>query len=125
MWVTAYTDASYRPDTNTGSWAVWIRSVSGRVKESGICPKKVKDSFQAEYFSMLMGVKVALKSWKNIEGILLVNDCQGAIRSIWPWSPTQKTILWMREELDALRKDGHEIRTKHVKGHQRKGTPQS
>lgn len=116
FWVTAYTDASFRGDTGVASWAVWLRCPEGRFKKADVCPSKVINSFQAEYYSILQGIKLAIEQY-NPEGVLVVNDCDAAIRATWPWSSAPDGVLSFRKEIDCIRDNGLELRTKFVKGH--------
>lgn len=60
MWVTLYTDASFR---SQGGWGIWLRSELGRIVRSGECPKAVDDSAAAEMYAALKGIEICLENW--------------------------------------------------------------
>lgn len=124
FWVTVYTDASFKPETKWAAWAAWLKCSKGRHKEAFICPPEIRSSFQAEYYSIFMGIRLAVEKFEP-EGVLVVNDCEQAIRSVWPWNtPSDQIKIW-RKQIDEFRNKGLEIRTKMVKGHQGGRTIQS
>jgi len=120
MWVTAYTDASFRPEVNRGGWAVWLRSERGRVIRSGQCPSTIGDSMCAELYAIIMAIELTLAEWKDTKGIQLNTDCKSLVHRLYPWSDP-----FTREDLEALRLHAREVteaagirlRVKHVKGH--------
>src|SRR5438309_4046837 len=113
MWVTAYTDASYRPisrerrraeraagiPSHPGGWAVWVRSDLGRIVRNGPCPDFVHDSNSAELYAVYMAVKLTIETWGDgrdshgsdghpdwpVKGIMIHGDCM-AIESFIDWS---------------------------------------
>lgn len=122
--MTVYTDASFKPETQWAAWAAWLKCSKGRHKDASICPPEIRTSFQAEYYSILMGIKLAVEKFEP-EGILVVNDCEQAIRSVWPWNKVSDQITTWREQIDEIREKGIQIRTKMVKGHAGGKTVQS
>lgn len=124
LWVTVYTDASFRLDTKWAAWAAWLRCSEGRCKKSFICPPEVTSAFQAEYYSILMGITLAVEKFKP-QGILVCNDCDQAIKATWPWNKAQDQVAEWRKQIDEIREGGIQIRTKFVKAHAGGGTIQS
>lgn len=124
LWVTVYTDASFKAETKRAAGAIWLKSSKGRYKEAFLCPPEVYNSFQAEYYSIFMGIRRAKEKFEP-EGVLVANDCVQAVRAVWPWNtPSNQVKIW-REQIDEYRSGGLEIRTKIVKGHQGGRTIQS
>lgn len=119
IWTTAYTDASHMPTSNSTAYAFWAKSEFGRIKEADRCPKWVRDSVSAEAYAVFMAIDRTLRDWPQVGGILVVSDCEAAIRTAWPWSkpPKNKTLDRIRVLIGEL--EGKIcIRTRHVKGHQ-------
>jgi ribonuclease HI len=125
MWVTCYTDASYVFKTKTAAYAFWLKSDKGRVKFSGCCPGWVADSNSAEAYAIYAALKRAVEEWPETDGVLVVSDCDAAIRLCWPWSKDSKStcLRTVRKLIRSVKsRSGVDIRTRHVKGHQKNST---
>jgi ribonuclease HI len=119
MWVTAYTDASFRD--GRGSWAVWLRSGEGRIVQKGQCPPETDTSTGAELYAVWMAVKLATESWPQTAGVFINADCQAVLKALWPWSKElsrQSLSTLQKQIIDFTVQKNVKIRTKHVKGHQ-------
>lgn len=125
MWVTVYTDASFR---DIGGWAVWIRSEKGRIVRSGQCPRTVRDSADAEMYAAMKAVEICLENWGGVSGIQINSDCMMVVNALYPWSkPIRRdSILKIQDQIrQTLKAKGIRIRCKHVKGHSGKGNTRS
>ena len=125
MWVTLYSDASFR---TKGGWGIWLRSEKGRIVKSGECPDSVSDSAAAEMFAALMGIEVCLQNWDETKGIQVNADCLMVVNGLYPWSkPIQrKSIRVIQDKIKALLKEKNvRVRCKHVKGHSGTGNTRS
>jgi ribonuclease HI len=122
VWVTCYTDASYRRGDG-GSWAVWLRCSEGRIVTSGVCPAYVKESNAAELAAIFAGIYTARKSWPSTSGVLVCSDSQIALLACAFDSPLHRNPA-LRRLQERIRDVGVgiEIRTKWVKGHQPSST---
>jgi len=77
-WVTAYVDASCI--ARKGAWSAWLRGSAQRHQLSGLCPRAVKTSTEAEFFAVYAAVFRATRLWgAELEGILVKSDCRGAL----------------------------------------------
>lgn len=117
MWVTLYTDASFR---STGGWGIWLRSEKGRIVKSGECPATVDDSAAAEMFAAYVGIKICLEQWPDTRGIQVNSDCLMVVNALYPWSHPirRKSIRSIQETIrDLLRTKDVRVRCKHVKAH--------
>jgi ribonuclease HI len=125
MWVTLYTDASFR---TRGGWGIWLRSEKGRIVRSGECPDTVDDSAAAEMFAALIGIEICLKSWPETKGIQVNSDCLMVVNGLYPWSQPirRKSIRVIQEKIREILK-AKELRVmgKHVKGHSGTGNTRS
>jgi ribonuclease HI len=122
MWVTCYTDASWRNDR--GALAYWLRSSHGRIVEALACPPEVVCNHTAEFSAILAGVARALQAWNDVEGIQVNTDSQTAIQYLQYYAKlgSLKRTDWLafRKRLyETLDRRGCKIQFKHVKGHQR------
>jgi len=115
MWVTAYVDASFK---EKGTWAVWLRSESGRIVEHGQCPVEVWDNIRAEFYAAIKAVEIAVERWPHTTGVLIVSDCQTVV------DYTPHLAEDARGDLRTLQRQirkalgGRFVRTKKIKGHQ-------
>lgn len=122
MWVTLYTDASWRSDR--GSLAYWIRSDKGRIVEALSCPSEVRCNNTAEFAAIVVGVQRTLSLWDDVEGIQVNTDSQTAIAYLKFGVDTQslrrKDWLGYRTQLyEMLDQRNCKVQFKFVKGHQR------
>jgi len=131
FWVTCYTDASFRP--KGAGWAVWLRSLAGRVLRRGPCPPYVKNSLDAELSAIFAGVYVAWRTWGGaVRGVVIRTDCQSAIdllsgvtisaRFRRRWPGTIKLCTKIRAFAD---EHDIELDLRWVKGHQKGNTVQA
>jgi ribonuclease HI len=122
MWVTCYTDASWR--NNQGALAYWLRSSHGRIVEALACPPEVVCNHTAEFSAILAGVERALQAWNDVEGIQVNTDSQTAIQYLQYYAKLGglKRTDWLafrRRLYETLDRRSCKIQFKHVKGHQR------
>lgn len=117
MWVTCYTDASFRRHFG-GGWAVWLRSSEGRLVKSGVCPPYVKDSNAAELAAIFAGIYLARREWPSTIGMLVRSDSMVALGACAPDAPLHQNPA-LRRLQQRIRHVGAgiELRTKWVKGH--------
>lgn len=117
MWVTCYTDASFRPRFG-GGWAVWLRCSEGRIVQNGVCPPYVKDANAAELAAIFAGVFLARREWPATTGVLVCSDSIAALQCCALDAPLRKNPA-LRRLQERLRHivTGVELRTKWVKGH--------
>lgn len=118
MWITIYTDASYKK--GKASYAYWIKSNHGRIKRSGVIKGGAKDITYAEMYAIYKAVKHAAKSWTEIEGVLLNCDNVAAGRSLWPWSKPFKhpELRTLQQKIVTFLSDrDYKIKFKHIKAH--------
>lgn len=132
MWVTAYTDASFKERKHGGTgggWAVWLRSELGRVVDSGPAPAEIDDSLSAELYAVYRAIARARSHFgdSKVTGVQINSDCLAVRSYIWPWSngKTARPSLRYVKELIAQERDRKNsglrpilLRFKHVKGHQ-------
>lgn len=133
MWITVYTDASWKPNQNIGGWGMWARSDFGLIKKKGRFPKWVKCSNTGEMTAVFLAVKEIAAIWTkhNIDGILVCTDSATAIsylkfdKDFKKENYNRKDWLFIREKLYQIL-DSHSIKIKfrHVKGHQSSSTKQ-
>lgn len=118
MWVTAYTDASFRD--SIGGWSIWLRSGKGRIVKSGKCPELITNSGEAELYAALQAVQKAVTNWPEVKNILLISDCQQVVNrlasplKVNPVETVTERIIRKASEL----LDGRRVKTRKVKGHQ-------
>lgn len=122
MWVTCYTDASWK--AGRGALAYWLRSNHGRVVESLTCPPEAVCSNTAEFAAIIAGVERALREWTDVDGIQINTDSQTAIQYLQFYAQLdrlkRKEWLEFRQRLYRLLDSRNcKIQFKHVKGHQR------
>lgn len=107
MWVTVYTDASWKH--GKAGWAVWCRSILGRIVATGFL--ECVSNMEAETVAVRHAIKIVLTQWPSVHGIQVNTDCLEVEQIIQP-------------ELSQLL-SGRHIRFKHVKGHHNTGTTRS
>jgi len=122
MWVTVYTDASWRIDR--GALAYWIKSNLGRIVEALPCPPEVVCNNTAEFAAILVGVQRTLAAWNDVEGIQVNTDSQTAITYLKFGADLRnlrrKDWLEYRAQLyEMLDRRNCKVQFKFVKGHQR------
>lgn len=117
MWVTCYTDASFRPRFG-GGWAVWLRSSEGRLVRNGVCPSYVNDANAAELAAIFAGIYLARREWPTTTGVLLCSDSMVALGACATDAPLHKSpaLRRLQKRIRAVAA-GVELRTKWVKGH--------
>lgn len=122
MWVTLYTDASWRPYSSKGTWAIWLRSNQGRIIENGFCADYVNCSVSAEAYAAYMGIVMAITNWKDIEGIQLNTDSRPIQGLLYPSKnglSSNKIIAKLQVLIRTEVKDNKiKLRIKYVRGHQ-------
>jgi len=123
MWVTCYTDASWNPSKSEGAVAYWLRSDQGRIVDSTACPPQVTCNNTAEMCAILLGVRRALREWRETEGICVNTDSQVAITYLKYGADTSSLrredwFVWRRWLHNILDKRNCRVRFKHVKAHQ-------
>ena len=115
LWATVYCDAS-----GNGNWAARVRydRPPHRVMSWGES-KYNGNSTAAELNAILQGVKLALETWPELEGVGVRSDCQSAIAlAQWNAKLSKKPFLRsLQEELIRVR-GSVKIRLVWVKGHQ-------
>ena len=119
MWVTAYTDASFKD--GVGGWAIWLRSELGRVVLSGKCPETVTDNSLAEMYAIGKAIGTAKDTWSVTTGVQINTDHQGCITLLKrgdfskPITSDLELLAW---DIRAM-VNNHRLRLhlKHVKGH--------
>lgn len=115
-WVTVHADASF--GNGKGGWAVWVKTLQGRVVRSGVCPEYVKHSGHAELSAIYAGIYVAVTAFPSCNGVLVRSDCFGALRDL-----ERRTEASGDEAVQRLRDKIIEalgprwLRIKWVKGH--------
>lgn len=118
---TCYADASFSKNGG-GAWAVWLRSLEGRVVRRGPCPRYVKDSVSAELAALFAGVHLAVSRWgSRVRGVSLRSDCMGALDYADPAAPLarNKAVRRLQQKLRELTAaHGLEVERRWVKGHQ-------
>ena len=120
MWVTLYTDASFKNDQ--GTWAVWIRSNQGRIVLNGLCPKSVTNSLAAEAFAIHKGIAAIIEELTDVIGIHINSDCLSLKTAFFPWGKDIKDKETLRIQTVVKKKIAEnliKIRFSHVKAHQR------
>ncbi|MGK3992125.1 RNase H family protein [Sorangium sp. So ce1024] len=124
FWVTCYTDASFGP--SGAGWAVWARSVEGRVVRRGACPGYVKSSLEAELAAIFAGVFVACRTWgARVGGVVVRTDCQAAIHLLTTDAVRPRTqkrwpgAMRLRAKIqDLVKERGIGLELRWVMGHQ-------
>lgn len=119
--MTVYCDASFKD--GRGTWAIWLRSKHGRVVRNGVCPPKVTCSMSAEFYAAYVGMWAAVRTWPDTTVVLVNSDCQTVTEGLYPQSPPIRNpvIRYAQDVARAfLQKEGLRVRTKWVKGHQRR-----
>lgn len=125
MWVTLYTDASFR---TKGGWGIWLRSAKGRIVKSGECPGIIDDSAAAEMYAALKGIEICLENWIETKGIQVNSDCLMVVNGLYPWSkPIHRISIRVIQDRirEILNTKGVRVRCKHVKGHSGTGNTRS
>jgi len=122
VWATLYTDASYH-DVEGGGWAIYARSVHGKLLRHGRCPDYTRHSHHAELAAIFSGLYFVHRAWgAQIAGVLVRSDCQGAMKAAAPTAPlspdagTQRLQTRIRSLLES---SGYALDFSWVKGHQR------
>jgi ribonuclease HI len=131
FWITCYADGSFRPEG--AGWAVWLRSVKGRVVRQGPCPPYVKRSLEAELAAIFAGLIIARRTWGDaVRGAIIRTDCLEAInllstfemrdrvRRRWPG-----TLVLCTKIRELVVAHGVELDLRWVKGHQRTNSVQA
>jgi len=121
MLTTLYCDASFCPVTLAGGWAVWLRSNSGRIVESGKTPEYVVNSNDAELSAIFAGIYRAVTQWSETEAILVRSDCQSALAQMEdPSRAYQPETRKLATKIRKLR-EKHNVKliSRWVKGHQK------
>lgn len=120
VWVTCYTDASFRPKYGAG-WAVWLRSDAGRIVRSGPCPSYVSNASHAEMAAIFAGVYLAIRIWgSRVRGIQIRSDSLEALGWADPESAISKQAPAARLQQrlrEVLREHGVTVERRWVKGH--------
>jgi ribonuclease HI len=122
MWVTAYSDASFKH--GKGSWGIWLRSEQGRLVKAGTCPEWVDTNTTAEMCAGYVALFLAHRTWPKMTHLCLNSDCQATVGYL-ATKCTQEPSRESMRRIQKLVRDfcaGHGriyIRTKHVKGHMR------
>lgn len=119
MWITIYTDASYKK--GIASYAYWIRSNHGKIKHTDVIKAKTKDITYAELYAISRAIKHATKSWPGITGIRI--NCDNLIvgKSLWPWSPKFKDTQLRQLQKNTqnyIKNRKYRVIFKHIKAHQ-------
>jgi ribonuclease HI len=119
MWVTLYTDASYKNDK--GRWAFWAKSDQGRMVVNGDCPDHIKDSHAAEAYAIYKGLKAILDIHTGVVGVHINSDCLSLKNAFFPWGKASKNMIVssiQKETKELIKSYGIKIRFSHVKAHQ-------
>jgi ribonuclease HI len=120
LWVTLYTDASFRKGF-AATWAIWARFNEGRIVKAGHCPTKIQDNNHAEMWAIYQGVRIVLREVPNVEGIGVWTDSTCAQHFLRYGAPPSSNLITHRlQEVlhDALRMHNARLKIRHVKGHQ-------
>lgn len=116
MWVTAYVDASWCPNTKAAGWAVWLRCNLGREVMSGSFTSK--SSLEAEVVAAILGVKLAVEKFPTVESVLVKTDCDGAKQLLEGKKPRDSRLQQMRRKLIAFREESTvRVKVEWTKGH--------
>lgn len=119
MWVTCYTDASFR--RGSGRWAVWIRSDRGRIVKAGACPDYVNEPGSAELAAIYAAIYLAIAAWgDDVSVVLIRSDCLNAQDWLEGRARARRKdarrLIALTKAL--LRKHDVELRCRWVRGHQ-------
>ncbi len=80
MIVTINTDASFTHKFNRGSFAMWIVSNQGRLKQGGMLKQEMKTPWEAEMQAIVNAIYVLRGlPWINVHRVICNTDCLNAI----------------------------------------------
>ena len=121
MWVTIYSDASYNQRTKLSTYAYYIRSNKGVIKNNGPCPKEVKNITDAETYAAIMALGKAINSIDEIDAICINTDCKYVISrlrdedTLVSKNPFIKDLILRAKGY--LEKENVSLKMRHVKAH--------
>lgn len=117
MFITLYTDASYRHQANVAVLAWRGKCELGWV--SGTMTIDCEDVHEAEMAAIRFAIDSALTKFPNLEGFFVNSDNLGCVRAFWTFGTwgVPGPAKAEHEKVLALVGEKRWIRTKHVKAH--------
>lgn len=119
FWVTVYTDASFKD--GVGAWACWIRSGKGRIVESGVCPRSVMTSNQAEFYAVLKALEIIKEQLPRTRGLYLNADSKLVVDKIPLNAPAINGASRNQQKAchEILRDTKWGLQVRHIRSHQK------